>query len=70
MARVVITIEDIDGKVKVVAEPNFETMLKMEVSGAGMTSAHGYAITALNAIRRESKKLEPTMIKIPRLLRP
>lgn len=68
MAKITITIEDADdGKVKVVCEPNFETMMMMQVSGNGLTSAHGYAFQALNAIREESKRQGPTRIMIPRI---
>ncbi len=67
MAHVTITIEDMPGnKVKVVATPTIEAMVKMNVSGEPMTSAHGYAFLALNAIRQESKKQGPTQILIPR----
>ena len=68
MAKIIITIEDSTaGKVKVVSDPNFETMMKMHVSGAGLTAAHGYAFCALNAIREEAKKQTPLRIKIPRI---
>jgi hypothetical protein len=70
MARINILIEDtFDGKVKVVATPNFETMVKMDISGEMLTSAHGYDFKALNAIRAESKALAPTKILIPKLIR-
>jgi hypothetical protein len=60
MAKITITIEDLaNGNVSVKAEPNFETMMKMDVSGHGLTSAHGYAILALNSIRNESKNKDP-----------
>lgn len=69
MARIVITIEDNqEGGVKVVSNPNFETMMKMVQSGETLTSAHGYALHALNSIRKESKKQESvTRIIVPRL---
>ena len=69
MAKVTIEIEDIaDGKVKVVATPNVETIFKMAESGHDLTSAHGYAFQALNAIRQHSKSQDPTTkILIPRL---
>lgn len=68
MAKIVITIEDLPTKgVKVVAEPNFETMMKMQFSGYELTSAHGYALYALNAIRAESKRQGPTKFLIPRV---
>ena len=68
MAKVVIEIEDKpDGNVKVTCTPTFETMMKMHVSGETLTSAHGYAFQALNAIRKESKSQNPSRILIPRL---
>jgi hypothetical protein len=69
MAKVTITIEDTpNGKVKIVAEPSFETMANMIVSGETMTSAHGYAMTCIKAVRQESKNADPTtLIKLPRL---
>lgn len=68
MAKITLTIEDLPGnKVKVVSDPNFETMMKMHVSGTPLTSAHGYALTAINAIRGESKKRAPTGIIIPKI---
>ena len=70
MAKVVITIEDLpNGKVRTVCEPNFETMMKMKMSGGELTSAHGYAFQCLNAIREESKRRGPTKILIPRLIK-
>lgn len=68
MAKITITIEDLPGnKVSVKAEPTLETMFKMELAGDSLTSAQGYAFTALRAIREESKKQTPTKIIIPRV---
>ena len=68
MAKIEITIEDLpNNRVAIKSEPNFETMMKMMVSGNQLSSAHGYALCALNAIRRESKKQGPTKILVPRL---
>jgi hypothetical protein len=68
MAKITITIEDTpQGKVKVVADPTFETMAKMIASGNPVTSAHGYALTMIRAVREESKRQEPTSILIPRV---
>lgn len=69
MARITITIEDtLDGHVTVRAEPNFETMMKMEDSGHKLTSAHGYALHALNQIRARSKEVgSQNRIMVPRL---
>jgi len=71
MAKIVITVEDQpDGNVKVVATPNFETMMQMNASGAAkLTSAHGYALRALNAIIEGSKEKGPSQIIIPKLIR-
>lgn len=73
MAKVTITIEDLPGpgnKVKIVAEPNFETMMKMDISGNILTSAHGYAVLALNSIRSAAKRMGPQVLEIPRVLKP
>jgi hypothetical protein len=69
MAKVTIIIEDIPhGKVKVVATPNVQEMFQMAESGHDLTSAHGYAFQALNAIRQHSKSQDPTTkILIPRI---
>lgn len=57
MADVTIKIKDISGgKVEVLCDPNFETMMKIDISGSSLTAAHGYAIKALNAIRAASKE--------------
>lgn len=71
MAKITITIEDLpNGKVKVVADPSFETMASMIVSGENMTSAHGYAMTCIKAVRQESKSKDPqTIIQLPRLVK-
>jgi hypothetical protein len=64
LAKITITIEDIgNNQVRVVATPNFETMMKMDISGERLTSAHGYALLALNKIREKSKD-ESLMNKI------
>jgi hypothetical protein len=69
MARVTITIEDLEnGKVRVVSDPSFENMIRAEISGHTISSAFGYAFTAINAIRNEAKKTEPeNRILIPKL---
>lgn len=56
MARITLTIEDKpNGNVSVIADPTFETMIKMNISGDNLTSAHGYALSCINHIRRLSK---------------
>ncbi len=68
MAKIVITIEDNEnGTVKFTMDPTFETMMKMQDSGHKLTSAHGYAISAANHVRSESRKARPTPILIPRI---
>lgn len=68
MAKITITIEDTpNDKVKVVANPTFETMAKMTNSGEDMTSAHGYAMLVLRTIREESKKQGPIRMLIPKI---
>lgn len=55
MAEITITIKDIDnGMVTVNSTPNMETMGNLFMN-KGLTAAHSFAITALNAIRKESK---------------
>lgn len=57
MAKITIVIEDKpDNMVKVTCDPTFETMMQMTASGHSLTSAHGYALAALNHIRSESKR--------------
>lgn len=69
MARVIITIEDApDGTVKVVAEPSFMQIAQMEASGHKLTSAHGYAMRAMNAVRDASREQSNTLgIWIPKV---
>lgn len=56
MAIITITIEDSqDGKVKTTFEPSIEIISKMINSGNDITSAHGYALVAANAIIKSSK---------------
>jgi hypothetical protein len=59
MAKVTITIEDKpDGKVNTVCEPSFEIMMQMLTSGHQLTSAQGYAVHCLNALRHASQKMQ------------
>lgn len=67
MAKITITIEDQDGKVKVTTDPTVEKMMLMAKAGA-LDSSHGYAFAALNAIRKESKSQEKHKIIIPRII--
>jgi len=66
--KITLTIEDTPGnKVKVTAEPTFETLMKMIVSGEKETSAMGYALMCVNKIREESRRNGPTRILVPRI---
>ena len=57
MAKIVITIEDdLDGKVKMKADPSFEKIVRMANSGAQMTSAHGMAIFIINRVLDQKRK--------------
>lgn len=68
MAKVTITFEDSpNDKVKVVSDPSFETMAKIEISGNGLSSSHGYALTAINAIREASKKEGSLIVGLPKI---
>ncbi len=69
MAKVTITIEDVGSNgVRVMCDPNFETIMKLHLSGTALTSAHGYALSALNTIRTKSKEQKHEMkVLIPRL---
>ncbi len=68
MAKVTMTFEDKEGGgVSVVADPSFEVLMAMHMSGHEWTSAQSYAIYAINKIREESKAQTPTRILIPRI---
>lgn len=69
MAECIIRIKDLPGgKVSIEATPNFETMMKIDESGYGLTAAHGYALRLLNEARKTSKSQDPTnRILIPGL---
>lgn len=68
MARVVITIDDkIDGKVMVDSNPKFSELARKINSGEDATSAEGYALVAIRAIREASKEAGPVKILLPRI---
>lgn len=67
MSKIVITIEDTPNGVKTVANPSFETMMHKLAAGYKLTSADAYALTAINAILKESKSSAPTKIYVPRI---
>lgn len=67
MAKITITIEDkLDGNVKIVCTPTFETIAMMINSGEKTTAAHGYAMAMVHAARDVSKA-NKIPILIPRL---
>lgn len=72
MAKVTITIEDTpNGMVSVKAEPTFETMAKANMSGNGLTSAQGYAVSALLHVRLAAKKQKSSLgLTFPRVRKP
>lgn len=68
MAKITLTFEDNpEGGVKVVAEPSFETLMKKMASGHDLTAADGYAISALNTVRKISESNSPNKILIPKV---
>ena len=70
MAKITITIEDMpDGRVSTKAEPNFSFIAKLDITGHGLTPAHGYAMVALNAIRAASNAQGKIQVAIPRARR-
>lgn len=72
MAKVIITVEDRpNGLVSVRAEPNFEQMIKSKISGREVTSAEGYAMSALLHIRASAKQQKSTLgLTLPKIKRP
>lgn len=65
MAKITITFEDApEGKVRVQSTPTFETMAQMDLSGEHLTAAMGYAIHALNAIRKAAKDQAQSQLNI------
>lgn len=69
MSKITITLEDVgDNKVRVVANPTFEQLAMKSNSGEALTSADGYALLMMRAVREESKKQANQMkIYIPRI---
>lgn len=68
MAKITIVIEDTpNGGVSCVATPNFETMMAMDMSGAGWTSAHGLAMFILNQVWKKHKAKAPSPLILPGL---
>jgi hypothetical protein len=68
MAEVTIKIKDIPGgKVSVEISPNFETIMKMNLSGENLTSAQAYGVYAVRQIREEAKRATSTIIHVPQI---
>jgi hypothetical protein len=68
MSKVIIEIEDLpNDKVKITSTPNFETMMKMDISGEGLSGCHGYAFSLLNHARKLAQQSSPIIREIPRL---
>lgn len=67
MAKITLTIEDTpQGTVKIVSDPSFETMMKMDISGSNsLTAAHGYAFALINKAREIGKDPNPIQNRIP-----
>jgi hypothetical protein len=70
MAKVTVTFEDLpNGKVKVVSDPSVETFFKIDISGHALTSAQGYALSAINHIHKASKDKDTSLnIKMPKVV--
>jgi hypothetical protein len=70
MARIVITIEDSpDGKkVFTKIDPSGEMIAKRIIGGEKITSAHGLALAAFNAILLEKKRQQKGTVILPKLL--
>jgi hypothetical protein len=66
MAKIVLTIEDrIDGNVKIVSDPTFETMAMKLESGGNISAGEAYALFVLRKIRETSKAQGKIQHKIP-----
>ena len=70
MAVIKIIIEDSkDGKsVNCKIEPSGESIAKRIIGGEKVTSAHGLALAAINAILLEKKRQQKGMVILPKLL--
>jgi hypothetical protein len=67
MATVTIVLTDLpENKVEVKATPTFESMIQQMDSGTALTSSQGYALAALNHIRREAQQKDPTKVWVPK----
>jgi hypothetical protein len=64
-----ITIEDMpDGSVKIETTPTFETLMMMQQSGNGWTSAHGYLLSAINRFKTISRsQASGIIVPVPRI---
>lgn len=60
MAKITIIIEDqAGGRVSCISNPSFEEMMKSHAAKKGLQASHGYALCAINAIRKASRAGEP-----------
>ena len=56
LSEVTIVLKDLpNGQVDIKITPNIAKMIQIEVSGAGLTAAEGYAFLAYNTISKESR---------------
>jgi hypothetical protein len=73
MSKIVITIEDQPGnRVAIHCKPLAQEMIQAAANGHSMTSAEGYALLMLRAVREESKRMEQKgekglIIRLPKL---
>lgn len=65
MASITLTIEDkIDGNVRIVSNPTFESMAMKVDSGEDLSAAEVYALYCLRKIREKSKQQDRFDYKI------
>lgn len=73
MSQITITLIDRPGnRVEVKVNPLAQTLIEAAANGHTMTSAEGYALLAIRAIREESQRMQQRgekgmIIQIPRL---
>lgn len=67
MAEITIKIQDFDNKIKIVSQPGYaEIANECMFAENGGTPAQGAALFALNELRKEFKRKEPTSIWLPK----
>lgn len=71
MSKVVITIEDVGGNVRVKMDPTAETLLKKIASHGkeSLTAAEAYAFAGVNRMRDLSKQAGKIIVPVPRVRR-